>query len=140
MILLNSRATEDSLINRQLAEHPTAAYCAVAIDAVTKSFRGTIAVDSVNFSVNSGEMVALVGASGSGKSTLLRCLNGLHQADTGSVEIFGIPLQSGGRLHSKVRQLRAQIGSVFQQFNLVNRLSVLDNVLVGNLSQTPPIK
>ena len=50
-------------------------------------------------------------------------------------EIFGSPLQVDGKLHSKARQLRSQIGFIFQQFNLVNRLTVLENVLVGNLSQ-----
>ncbi|MEL6940978.1 MAG: phosphonate ABC transporter ATP-binding protein, partial [Cyanobacteria bacterium J06598_1] len=73
------------------------------------------------------------------KSTLLRCLNGLHQADSGTVEILEMPLQSGGQLHSKVRQLRAQIGCIFQQFNLVNRLSVLENVLIGDLSRVSPM-
>jgi len=85
-------------------------------------------------------MVALVGASGSGKSTLLRCLNGLHLADSGTVEISGTSLQSNGRLHSKVRQLRSQVGFIFQQFNLVNRLSVLENVLLGNLSQVSALQ
>jgi phosphonate transport system ATP-binding protein len=80
-------------------------------------------------------MVALVGASGSGKSTLLRNMNGLQQAEQGLVEIFGSPLQIDGKLHSKARQLRSQVGFIFQQFNLVNRLTVLENVLVGNLSQ-----
>lgn len=85
--------------------------------------------------VDVGEMVALVGASGSGKSTLLRNLNGLQLADQGQVEVFGSPLQVDGKLHSKARQLRSRIGFIFQQFNLVNRLTVLENVLVGNLSK-----
>lgn len=99
-----------------------------------------MAVRNASFATSAGEMVALVGASGSGKSTLLRCLNGLHQADKGTVEIFGTALQTGGKLHSKVRHLRAQVGFIFQQFNLVNRLSVLDNVLIGNLSQVSALK
>lgn len=114
--------------------------CAVAAQGITKSFHGNIAVKNAGFSVNAGEMVALVGASGSGKSTLLRCLNGLHQVDEGTVEIAGTLLQSGGKLHSNVRQLRSQIGFIFQQFNLVNRLSVLDNVLLGNLSRISAVK
>jgi len=103
---------------------------------VTKSFRGMIAVDEVSFQAAPGEMVALVGASGSGKSTLLRCINGLHIADAGTVEIFGAVLQNSGKTHAGIRHLRSQIGFIFQQFNLVNRLSVLENVLIGNLSQT----
>ncbi|MFE4108609.1 phosphonate ABC transporter ATP-binding protein [Almyronema epifaneia] len=108
---------------------------AVRVDRLSKSFRGQFALQDVSLTVGMGEMVALVGASGSGKSTLLRNLNGLQQADQGTVEIFGNPLQVGGKLHSKARRLRSQIGFIFQQFNLVNRLTVLENVLVGNLSQ-----
>ncbi|MEM8505193.1 MAG: phosphonate ABC transporter ATP-binding protein [Cyanobacteria bacterium P01_D01_bin.1] len=114
------------------ASKPTA----LLVRQISKSFSAKVAVDQVDFRIGSGEMVALVGASGSGKSTLLRCLNGLHQAESGQVEIFGSTLQSDGKLHSRVRQLRSQVGFIFQQFNLVNRLSVLENVLVGNLSQT----
>ncbi|MEO1395105.1 MAG: phosphonate ABC transporter ATP-binding protein [Cyanobacteria bacterium J06634_5] len=119
---------------------PSSHCCAVAARGITKSFRGNVAVKEAGFSVNAGEMVALVGASGSGKSTLLRCLNGLHQVDAGTVEISGMTLQSGGKLHANVRQLRGQIGFIFQQFNLVNRLSVLENVLLGNLSRISTVK
>ena len=119
---------------------PSSDAYAVAAKRITKSFRGNVAVKDAGFSVNAGEMVALVGASGSGKSTLLRCLNGLYQVDEGTVEVSGALLQSGGKLHSNVRQLRSQIGFIFQQFNLVNRLSVLDNVLLGNLSRISAIK
>ena len=108
---------------------------AVTVNGLSKSFKGISALNDVNMAIHAGEMVALVGASGSGKSTLLRNLNGLQQADKGTVEIFGSPLQVDGSFHSKVRQLRSQMGFIFQQFNLVNRLTVLENVLVGNLSQ-----
>ena len=108
---------------------------AVKVQQLSKSFKGQPALQAVSLQVAVGEMVALVGASGSGKSTLLRNLNGLQQAEQGVVEIFGSPLQMDGKLHSKARQLRSQIGFIFQQFNLVNRLTVLENVLVGNLSQ-----
>ncbi len=109
---------------------------ALLVQQLSKSFADKVAVDQASFRVKSGEMVALVGASGSGKSTLLRCLNGLYHAEGGAVEIFGSTLQSDGKLHASVRQIRAQIGFIFQQFNLVNRLSVLQNVLIGNLACT----
>lgn len=109
---------------------------AVTVTGLSKSFKGIPALKAVSLVVRSGEMVALVGASGSGKSTLLRTLNGLQIADSGRVEIFDTPLQSDGKLHSKARPLRAQVGFIFQQFNLVNRLSVLENVLLGNLAET----
>lgn len=108
---------------------------AVSVQQLSKFFRGQPALQDVSLQVDSGEMVALVGASGSGKSTLLRNLNALQQAEKGIVEIFGSPLQIDGKLHSKARQLRSQMGFIFQQFNLVNRLTVLENVLIGNLSQ-----
>ncbi|HEY9659263.1 MAG TPA: phosphonate ABC transporter ATP-binding protein [Allocoleopsis sp.] len=109
---------------------------AVEVKELTKSFAKSrlVALRNVSLSVTHGEMVALVGASGSGKSTLLRNINGLQQAEQGSVVIYGTPLQSNGTLHSKVRKIRSQIGFIFQQFNLVNRLTVLENVLAGNLS------
>ncbi|MBD3884630.1 phosphonate ABC transporter ATP-binding protein [Phormidium tenue FACHB-886] len=110
---------------------------AVEVKGLTKSFaKGKlVALRDVSFSVADGEMLALVGASGSGKSTLLRNINGLQQAEQGTVEIYGTPLQSNSSLHSKVRKIRSQIGFIFQQFNLVNRLTVIENVLAGNLSQ-----
>ncbi len=109
---------------------------AVTVAELSKAFKGVPALQGVSLTVRQGEMVALVGASGWGKSTLLRTLNGLQPADNGEVKIFDTPLQSNGRLHSKARQLRSQVGFIFQQFNLVNRLSVIDNVLLGHLSQT----
>ena len=108
---------------------------AVRVDHLTKTFKGIPALQDVAMQVKPGEMVALVGASGSGKSTLLRNINGLQLADQGTVEIFGSALQAGGKLHSKARQLRSRVGFIFQQFNLVNRLTVLENVLIGNLSK-----
>ncbi len=110
---------------------------AIAVSNLSKSFKGKQALDCVNLEVHEGEMVALVGASGSGKSTLLRNINGLQEAQSGTVEIYGSILQSDGKTHSRVRALRSQIGFIFQQFNLVNRLTVIENVLVGDLSQLP---
>ena len=116
----------------------TAAQPAIQVTQLSKTFRGYTAFSQANLRVDAGEMVALVGASGSGKSTLLRCLNGLQRADQGRVEIFGSPLQLDGKLHSKSRQLRSQVGFIFQQFNLVGRLTALENVLVGGLARLSP--
>lgn len=84
-------------------------------------------------------MVALLGASGSGKSTLLRHLSGLHRGDrnSGSITVHGREVQRGGRLSRQVRSLRSDVGLVFQQFNLVERSTVLTNVLAGSLHRTP---
>jgi phosphonate transport system ATP-binding protein len=81
-------------------------------------------------------MVALIGASGSGKSTLLRHLSGFITADSGTVTVLGRQIQARGRLAPDIRRLRAEIGFVFQQFNLVNRLSVMTNVLIGLIFRT----
>ena len=114
------------------------AQSAIHVTGLSKTVKGQPALKAVNMRVAVGEIVALVGASGSGKSTLLRNLNGLQQADSGRIEIFGNVLQLEGELHANVRQIRSQIGFIFQQFNLVNRLTALENVLVGNLSQVSP--
>jgi phosphonate transport system ATP-binding protein len=84
-------------------------------------------------------MVALIGASGSGKSTLLRHLAGLTVGDrnSGEVKVFGQTLQRNGVLARNIRKLRSRIGFVFQQFNLVGRLSLLTNVLAGTLGRVP---
>jgi phosphonate transport system ATP-binding protein len=115
--------------------HLSSQSLAIEVIDLVKSFKGKTALNQVSLSAIEGEMMALVGASGSGKSTLLRNMNGLHQADRGTIRVFGSVLQSEGKLHSHVRRLRSQMGFIFQQFNLVNRLSVLENVLVGNLAQ-----
>jgi phosphonate transport system ATP-binding protein len=84
-------------------------------------------------------MVALIGASGSGKSTLLRNLAGLTVADeaSGEVSVLGRTVQKNGVLARDIRKLRSRIGFVFQQFNLVDRLSLLTNVLAGTLGRVP---
>lgn len=113
---------------------------AIEIINLSKNFQGKTALKRINCTINKGEMVALVGASGSGKSTLLRHINGLNVADSGAVAIFGTTLQKDGRFHSKVKLLRGQIGCIFQQFNLVKRLTIIKNVLVGNLGRLSLIR
>ncbi len=109
---------------------------AIVVDKLNKTFPNCKALDDVSLSVDDGEMVALIGASGSGKSTLLRHLSGFIAADSGTVTVLGRQVQDKGRLAPNIRSLRAEIGFVFQQFNLVNRLSVMTNVLVGLLYRT----
>jgi len=90
----------------------------------------------VNLEIMPGEMVALIGASGSGKSTLLRHVSGLVCADRGQVVVNGQVVQEDGRLSRRIRAIRAGIGFVFQQFNLVGRLPLIVNVLAGALHRT----
>ncbi|MEY2687196.1 MAG: hypothetical protein RL375_1394 [Pseudomonadota bacterium] len=109
---------------------------AIEVRALSKRFPGCTALDQVSLSLAPGEMVALIGASGSGKSTLMRHLSGFIAADAGSISVFGRDIQRDGRIASDIRDIRAGIGFVFQQFNLVNRLPVMTNVLVGLLRRT----
>ncbi|WP_321335349.1 phosphonate ABC transporter ATP-binding protein [Breoghania sp.] len=108
---------------------------AVKIDGLKKTFGRTRALCGVSVEIPAGEMVALIGASGSGKSTLIRHIAGLERGDEGRITIHDREIQSNGRLANDARDLRRSIGVVFQQFNLVGRLSVLTNVLIGFLGQ-----
>jgi phosphonate transport system ATP-binding protein len=113
---------------------------AVRIKGLRKTFANNhVALDGVDLDVLPGEMVAVIGASGSGKSTLLRHIAGLTPSDRGAsfIEVNGETVQRDGRLASDIRRIRAGIGFVFQQFNLVGRLPVIVNVLAGTLHRAP---
>lgn len=94
-------------------------------------------LDGVDLDLHPGEMVALLGASGSGKSTLMRSLTGFAPISGGSVRVAGHDVTNLRR--GELRTLRADVGQVFQQFNLIPRLSVLTNVLTGALHGAGPI-
>src|SRR3990167_9055390 len=106
---------------------------------VSKTFGSRKALDGVSISVASGEMVALIGPSGSGKSTLLRSITGLQSIDPGkgTISVFGETVQKDGRVTGAVRQARGKLGMIFQQFNLVGRLSLFSNVMLGALGRLP---
>jgi phosphonate transport system ATP-binding protein len=112
---------------------------ALDITGLSCAFDGRAALSDVDLQVEPGEMVALIGPSGSGKSTLLRHISGLTsgRGSSGTVRVHGDVVQQDGRLEPQVRRLRADIGFVFQQFQLVGRLRLLDNVLVGLLPRVP---
>ena len=110
-----------------------AAEPAVRLNQVTKDFAETRALDAVDLAVPAGQMLAILGASGSGKSTLLRTLNGLVVPTSGTVHVLGCDVTSARGQH--MRGLRCGVGFIFQQFGLVGRLTVMENVLSGALGR-----
>jgi len=91
----------------------------------------TAALTDVSFTINEGEIVSVIGPSGSGKSTILRCINRLVDSSGGEIIFDSHDVVKAGK--KEIRQIRKKIGMVFQHYNLVNRLSVVENVLHGRL-------
>lgn len=104
----------------------------LTITALTKRYdTGDLALNNVTLSVPAGQVLALIGPSGAGKSTLIRCVNRLVEPTSGSVVLDGSDIT---RVRGKaLREARRQIGMIFQSYALVERLSVMENVLSGRL-------
>jgi len=111
----------------------------ISVSQASKTYGARLALDGVSVSLGRGEMVALIGPSGSGKSTLLRAITGLAPIDpgVGTIQAFGKTVQANGKVSDQVRQTRAQIGMIFQQFNLVGRLTLFTNTALGMLGRIP---
>ena len=108
----------------------------IRFEDVSVTYRGGVeALRGINLTIDDGEFVVIVGLSGAGKSTLLRALNGLVPATGGSITIDGDEVV--GAKPARLREIRSGIGMIFQTFNLVNRTTVLNNVLMGRLSDVP---
>ena len=104
----------------------------VTFTNVTKRFSPTVlGLDDVTAAFPPGEVTVLLGLSGSGKSTLLRHINGLHRPTSGTVTVLGTDV--GSASEAELRRLRSRIGFIFQSFNLVGPMSVLENVCTGRL-------
>jgi glutamate transport system ATP-binding protein len=100
----------------------------VVLSGVNKHFGDLHVLRDVNLSIGTGEVVALIGPSGSGKSTLCRTVNRLETIDSGTITIDGRPQPTAGR---ELAELRAEVGMVFQSFNLFAHKTILDNVTLG---------
>ncbi len=100
---------------------------------IKKNFGKTEVLKGVSFSLERGQVLAIIGSSGSGKTTLLRCLNFLETPDTGSIEVDGKELFSAGAKYSdeQIRENRLHFGLVFQNFNLFPQYNVLKNVTLA---------
>src|SRR5690606_21177568 len=97
----------------------------ILVEGVTKYFGSFCALNRVSLSVNAGEVLMIIGPSGSGKSTLLRCINHLEVPDAGRIVVDGIVVNND---ESHINAVRAEVGMVFQRFELFPHLTVLDNI------------
>ncbi|WP_304608821.1 amino acid ABC transporter ATP-binding protein [Glycomyces amatae] len=111
----------------------------VTISGVNKHFGNLHALKDIDLTVDDGEVVVLIGPSGSGKSTLCRTINRLETVDSGQITVNGKPLPAEGRA---LANLRADVGMVFQHFNLFAHLTVLQNITLGPIKvrRTPKAK
>ena len=102
----------------------------VQLAGVRKSFGENVVLDRIDLRIDRGEAIVVAGPSGSGKSTMLRCINGLEPIDAGSIHFDGQAVETAGK---HIYGIRAQIGVVFQQFNLFPHMTVLDNITLAPL-------
>ncbi|MCA1726927.1 MAG: ATP-binding cassette domain-containing protein [Actinobacteria bacterium] len=100
----------------------------VEVERVRKRFGSNVVLDGIDLTVDRGEVLVIAGPSGSGKSTLLRCVNGLEPIDEGEIRFEGRRVAAGDK---GIHRVRADIGMVFQSFNLFPHRSVLDNITLG---------
>ena len=103
----------------------------IEIKEIEKSFGSNHVLKGIDLSVNTGEVVVIIGPSGSGKSTLLRCVNFLERANKGRIQIDELSVDCRRPSKREVLQVRRQTAMVFQHYNLFSNMTVLDNVIVG---------
>lgn len=103
----------------------------IEIKNLRKKYKENIVLDGIDLSINQGDVIGIIGPSGTGKSTLLRCINRLEVPETGSVTMNGQDIDLTGKNKSSLQTLRKNTGMVFQQFNLFERKTALQNVEEG---------
>jgi len=111
----------------------------LVIQKLKKSYDGkSFVLKDINIEIKQGEFIAVIGSSGAGKSTLMRCINRLVEPNSGKITFDGVDVTALGR--KPLRQLRSNIGMIFQHFNLINSSTVLSNVLHGTLGKISFLK
>lgn len=102
----------------------------IEISHLKKDFGSHNVLSDISLSVSKGEVVSVIGSSGSGKSTMLRCINLLETPTAGDILYNGVSILSS---KTDIRRYRAEVGMVFQQFNLFNNMTALDNCMIGQM-------
>lgn len=104
----------------------------LSIEALTKRYKtGDLALEEISFSIERGQVVGLIGPSGAGKSTLIRCINRLVEPTAGAIRLSDVDIPKLGR--TQLKTMRRRIGMIYQEYALVERLTVMENVLSGRL-------
>jgi len=113
----------------------------ISVGELFKSFDGTMILKNVNFDVDEGNLVSIIGASGCGKSTLLRCMNYLETPDSGTISIAGTTLVKANlsqkvdaAIQAQAKSLRSKVGMVFQSLNLFPHKTILDNITLAPMT------
>jgi phosphonate transport system ATP-binding protein len=124
-----------------LPDHPSeqsAATVALEVRNLRAGYAGREILKDISFKVETDDFFAIIGPSGAGKSTLIRCVNRLVEPTSGKVLFHGVDLLALDQ--TRLREARRNIGMIFQEFNLIERLSVMDNVLTGRLGYTGTLR
>ncbi len=131
MFKASRERNEGAILGRYRQRRAAPCFPRITVERLAKRYGVVAALHTVTVSIEPGEFVAIIGRSGAGKTTLLRCLSGAVPPTEGRIGFDGEDL-AGLSAHG-LRRHRARVGMIYQQFNLVKRLRVLDNVLVGRL-------